>query len=51
MTGKQATKYISGLKYSIQKRVIPHDVFSIDEAHNKAMRSRRYKTELYLSRV
>ena len=37
---QQATKYISGLKYSIQERVILHDVFSVDEAHNKALKMR-----------
>ena len=30
---QQATKY--GLKYPIQEYVILHDVFSIDEVHNK----------------
>ena len=32
MTEEQlATKYTSGLKYSIQKHVLPHNVFSLDE--------------------
>jgi len=38
---QQAAKYINGLKYSIQERVIFHDVFSVDEAHNKAMKIKR----------
>ena len=38
---QQATKYINGLKYPIQEHVILHDVFSIDEAHNKAMKIER----------
>ena len=36
---QQAAKYISGLKYPIQECVTLHDVFfSIDEAHNKALK-------------
>ena len=38
MDEQQTAKYISGLKYHIQKRVILHDVFSVDEAYNKAMK-------------
>ena len=38
---QQSTKYISGLKYSIQECVILHDVFSVDEAHNKALKIKR----------
>jgi len=34
-------KDISDLKYLFQERVILHDVFSIDEAHNKAMKIER----------
>jgi len=42
MTDEQQTmKYISRLKYSIQERVILHDVFSIDEAHDKIMKIKR----------
>jgi len=42
MTNEQQTaKYISKLKYLIQERVILHDVFSIDEAYNKAMKIER----------
>jgi len=42
MTDEQHTaKYISGLKYPIQERVILHDVFSVNEAHNKAMKIER----------
>jgi len=38
---QQAAKYISGLKYPIQERVILHDVFSVDEPHNKALKIER----------
>ena len=38
---KQTTNYINGLKYPIQKCVILHDVFSVDEAQNKAMKIER----------
>jgi len=38
---QQATKYISGLKYPIQEHVILHDVFFVDEAHNKGMKIER----------
>ena len=42
MTDEQQTvKYISGLKYPIQERVILHDGFIIDEAHNKAIKIER----------
>ena len=42
MTDEQQTaKYISGLKYPIQERVILHDVFSIDVFHNKTMKIER----------
>ena len=42
MTDEQQTaKYINGLKYPIQKCVILHDVFSIDEAHNNAIKIER----------
>ena len=37
-------KYISGLKYSIQERVILHDVFSVDEAHNRASKIERLQS-------
>ena len=40
---KQAMKYISGLKYSIQESD-PSDVFSIDEAHNKALKIERIQS-------
>ena len=43
---QQPTKYISGLKYPIQECVNLHDVLSVDEAHNKAM-----KIEKLLNRV
>jgi len=38
---QQTTKYISRLKYPIQERVILHDMFSVDEAHNKTMKIER----------
>jgi len=41
---QQAAKYISGLKYPIQERVILHDVFSVDEAHNKALKVKRLQS-------
>ena len=41
---QQAVKYISDLKYPIQKRVILHDVFSIDKAHNKALKIERLQS-------
>jgi len=38
MTEEQlAAKYTSGLKYSIQKHVLLHNMFSLDEAHNLAL--------------
>jgi len=41
---QQAAKYISGLKYPIQERVILHDAFSIDEAHTKALKVERLQS-------
>jgi len=39
MTEKQQTaKYISRLRYTIQEHVAIHDVLSVNEAHNKAMK-------------
>jgi len=38
------TKYISGLKYAIQKRLILHDMFFVNEAHNKAMKIERLQS-------
>jgi len=38
---QQAAKYINSLKYPIRERVIRHDAFSVDEAHNKAMKIER----------
>jgi len=41
MTKKQlAAKYTRGLKYSIQKHVLPHNMFSLDEAHNLALETK-----------
>ena len=47
---QQAAKYISGLKYSIQERVILHDVFSVDEAHNKILKIERLQSRTPLSK-
>jgi len=51
MTEEQAAKYINSLKYFIQERVILHDVFSVDENHNKALKieSLQSKTLLFKS--
>ena len=45
MKEEQATKYISGFKYLIQEHVILHDVFSVDETHNKAMKIERLQNK------
>ena len=44
MKDQQATKYISGLKYFIQKRVILHNEFSVDETHNKILKIERLQS-------
>jgi len=44
MEEHQTAKYISGLKYRIQERVIFHDVFFIDEAHNKVIKIERLQS-------
>ncbi|XP_020245285.1 uncharacterized protein LOC109823419 [Asparagus officinalis] len=36
-----AAKYIGGLKYSIQEKVAIHNVYSVDEAHNMALKAKR----------
>jgi len=42
MTEEQLTvKYVNGLRYTIQERIALHSVFSVDEAHNKAMKIER----------
>jgi len=42
MTEEQQTaKYVNGLRYTIQERATFHDVFSVDEAHTKAMKIER----------
>jgi len=38
------TKYIRGLKYPIQEQVILYDVFSVNEAHNKALKIERLQS-------
>ena len=38
---QQTSKYINGLKYSIHERLSIQDVFSVDEAQNKAMKIER----------
>ena len=41
MTEEQlAKKYISELMYSIQKHVLLHNMFSLDEAHNLALEAK-----------
>jgi len=51
MTEEQQTaKYINGLRYTIQERVAFHDVFSIDKAHNKAMKIERLQSRAPPSR-
>ena len=37
---QQATKYIGGLKYTSQERVVLHNIFSVDEAHNLALKAK-----------
>ena len=44
MEEQQASKYISSLKNPIQECVIIHNVFSVDEAHNKAMKIERLQS-------
>ena len=41
-------KYINGLKYPIQECVIIHNVFSIDEPHNKALKLERIQNRASL---
>ena len=36
---QQAAKYTGGLKYRIQERVVLHNVFSVDEAHNLSLKA------------
>jgi len=38
---QQAAKYIHGLKYPIQERVVFQNLYSVDEAENKAMKVKR----------
>jgi len=47
---QQAAKYISVIKYSTQEHVIIHDVFSIEEAHNKALNIERLQCSTLLSK-
>ena len=44
MEEQQVSKYISDLKYSNQECVILHDVFSIYETHNKALKIERLQS-------
>ena len=45
LTEKQQTsKYINGLKYSIQERMAFQDMFSVNEAQNKVMRIERLQS-------
>jgi len=48
---QQNVKYINGLKYHIQERVALHDVFSIDESHNKTMKIERLQSRAPPSRL
>ena len=50
MTEKQRTKYVNGLRYTIQERVAFNDVFAVDEAHNKAMKIGRIQSRALLFR-
>ena len=43
-------KYINGLGYTIQEHVALHDVFSVDEAHNNAMKIKRLQSRAQLFR-
>jgi len=47
---QQVGKYISGLKYPIQERVIFHDIFSVGAAPNKALKVERLqnRTPLFM---
>ena len=38
-------KYIKGLKYSIQEKVVIHTVYSVDEAHNMALKVERLSSK------
>ena len=42
---KQTAKYIHELKYPIQERVALQDVYSVDEAQNKAMKVKRLQNK------
>jgi len=37
----QTMKYVNGLRYTIQELVALHDVFFVDETHNKVMKIER----------
>ena len=45
MEEQQTAKYIHELKYLIQKRVTLQDVYSVDEAQNKAMKVERLQNK------
>ena len=51
MTEEQQTvKYVNGLRYTIQECVALHDMFSVNEAHNKAMKIERLQSKALLFR-
>ena len=50
MEEQQTAQYVNGLSYTIQERVALHDMFSIDEAHNKTMKIERLQSRAPLFR-
>jgi len=48
MEEQQAAKYISNIKYPSQECVILHNVFSVNEAHNKVLKVERFQSKLHL---
>ena len=43
---QQAAKYIRGLKYPIQERVVFQNLYFVDEAENKAMKVKRLQNNV-----
>ena len=41
---QQTVKYVIGLRYTIQERVALHNVFLVDEIHNKAIKIERLQS-------
>ena len=50
MEEQQTAKYINRLRYTIQEHVALHDMFSLDEAHNKAIKIERLQSRAPLFR-